>query len=218
MIHLELYYDIVSPYSYLAFTALCRYERRWNLDLELKPIFLGGLMKAVGNQAPILLPQRAPYVPKDVLRMGRYFDVPMQVPAGFPVNTLPTMRFLTAALEEAPLAVRPLTAILWQRLWSEDADVTRPEGLLEAASEASLDRGTAERLVELSGDVAVKDRLKALTDEAIERGAFGAPTYFVRGTDGQEEMFFGCDRLPVLAHELGLEWEGPTPAPISEPA
>lgn len=211
MIRVELYYDIVSPYSYLAFAALNRYERRWQLDLELLPVFLGGLMKDVGNQPPIYLPARAPYIAKDVLRLSGYFDLPMRLPAGFPVNTLPTMRFLTAVADEEPQALRPLSALLWQRLWAEDADVTSAEALQIACEEVGLGRATAERLVERMNEPAVKDALKARTEEAARRGAFGAPTYFVRGTDGEDEMFFGCDRLPVLAHELGLEWLGPNP-------
>lgn len=211
MLRLELYFDIVSPYSYLAFVTLCRYERRWRLDLELKPIFLGGLMKAIDNTPPVLLPQRAPYVPKDLKRLARYFGVPLQVPEGFPVRTLAAMRLLAAAAEEAPLALRPLTAVLWQRLWLEELDIESPEGLAEAADEAGLDAGTKERLLALVDEPVTKAALKARTDEAIARGAFGAPTYFVRGRDGEEQMFFGQDRLAVMAHELGLSWEGPNP-------
>jgi glutathione S-transferase kappa 1 len=208
---IELFYDVVSPYSYLAFTALERWAPRWQAELELRPFFLGGVMKAVGNTPPIMLAARAPYLARDITRQAEYFDVPLALPSAFPPSTLGAMRLLTAVAERAPGALAPLTRALFSRFFSGgDLAIEDPEVLEGALAEAGLAASDRAPLLEARADPATKERLKAATDEAVERGAFGAPTYFVHD-GGREEMYFGSDRLAVMAFAHGLAYTGPVP-------
>lgn len=206
----ELFYDIVSPYSYLAAVALERYTRgpqpHWDLELSWRPAFLGGVFKLVGNVPPASLPQRAPYLLKDIARLSRLFDVPMSMPDPFPADTLRCMRLLTAVRMEEPMHLGPLSLRLWRRHWGEGLEVHSDEALLGALAECGV--AHAEALLARTSDALVKAELKRATDEVVARGAFGFPAYFV-DIDGEDELFFGSDRLELLAFLLGLPWGGP---------
>jgi glutathione S-transferase kappa 1 len=203
MVRIDFCYDIVSPYSYLAFVALRRYREAWDLDLNLEPIFLGGVMAATGNSPPAMLPARGVYMAGDVARLSEYFDVPLTIPDDFMTGTLPPARVLTAVKDEHPEQLEALTESFWRRYWG------RGEQMDEAGMRACLEEvGLAPDLVERTQDPAVKAKLKERTDAAVERGMFGAPGIFAT-VDGQDELFFGQDRLPLLAHRLGLRWDGP---------
>lgn len=208
----ELFYDIVSPYSYLAAVVLDRYTRGpspiWHLDLVWRPAFLGGVFKTVGNVPPASLPQRAPYLLRDIARLSRFFDVPMSLPDPFPADTLRCMRFLTAVRLAQPAKLAALSLALWRRHWGEGLEVASDEALLGAARASAVDEAPA--LLARTGESAVKDALRQATDEVVARGAFGFPATFV-DLDGDDAMFFGSDRLELLAFELGLPWHGPRP-------
>ncbi len=214
---LELFYDVVSPYSYLAATMLERYTRPpappWPVQLVWRPAFLAGVFKAVGNHAPpSSVPQRAAYLLKDLARLARVVDVPLTVPEVFPSDTLRTMRFLTAAQAAHPERVGALSLALWQRHWGEGREVTSDDALIEAARAVGLDDGAV--LLARTADADVKDALRRATDEAVARGAFGFPAMFVL-LDGEDALFFGSDRLELLATALGLPWRGARPTATS---
>lgn len=201
---LELFYDIVSPYSYLAFVALHRYQQAWDLDLVLRPAFLGGVMAETGNVPPASLPARAPYMLRDVARNSRYFDLPMAMPEEFPGKTLNAMRLLIVVKDAMPALLSPLSRALWERHWGLGKEVHDPGTLASICTTVGVDPA----LVARTSEQATKDALKAATDEAVRRGAFGFPAMFT-DVDGDDELFFGSDRLNLLAHELKLPWHGP---------
>jgi len=200
----ELFYDIVSPYSYLALVALERYREAWAIDLVLRPAFLGGVMQAVGNVPPASLPARAPYLLRDIARKSRFFDVPMSMPDEFPGKTITAMRLLVLVEKEAPDRHAAMARALFAHHWGEGRAVSDLDVLRSLARSAGVDAALVDRL----GEQATKDRLKAVTDEVVERGAFGFPAIFT-DVDGEDTMFFGSDRLDVLAHEIGVPWHGP---------
>jgi glutathione S-transferase kappa 1 len=206
MTRLELFYDIESVYSYFAFCALERYRAVWPIELVLRPALVGGVFKAVGNVPPITLNQRAPYLLRDVGRNGGYFGVPVAIPENFPTTGLVPMRLLTIVARERPDRLFEVTRALYARHWGEGKEVDAPD-----TQRAILDAcGVDPALVERIGEQANKDALKAATDEAVARGAFGFPAIFI-AQDGRDEMYFGSDRFPVIAHEMGWPWRGPNP-------
>jgi glutathione S-transferase kappa 1 len=209
---LELFYDIVSPYSFLAFEVLRRYRPQWHLDLVLRPAFLGGVMKSTGNTPPATLPAKAPYLLRDLGRLSSWFGVPLSVPNPFPGNTLQTMRLCMATSIDAPTHLEALSGELWRRHWQRDDDVGTPAGLKAGCLAAGIDDVTADRLVARIAEPAIKDALKANTDEAVERGAFGFPAMLVKNSDGGDELYFGQDRLELIAFEHKLPWQGPNPS------
>lgn len=212
-VRIELFYDVVSPYSRAAFASLRRWAPIWEAELVLRPFLLGGVMKATGNSPPALLPARGLYMAKDIERLGRYFDVALVLPVDFPKNTLTAMRVLTQVEEQAHEHLGAASEALFERCWGGGGDdVNDPAVLKSALVEAGIDDTTAARFVAGTSDPEVKARLVRTTEEAVERGAFGAPTYFVRKHNGDEdEMFFGSDRLPLMAYLYDKPFPSPVP-------
>ncbi|PKK30470.1 glutathione S-transferase kappa 1 isoform X2 [Columba livia] len=200
----ELFYDVVSPYSWLGFEVLCRYQHIWNIDLRFRPAFLGGIMQATGNKPPAMLPKRAEYLLKDIKRMAEYYQVPVQISGDdfqriLGKSTLGAMRFITAIDMTQPRYLEPLSREFWIRFWSQ------------VAGQAGLSSEVAQKQLEMISSSAVKNRLKETTEEAIKYGAFGMPTV-VAHFNGEPHLFFGSDRLELLGSIIGEKWQGPVPS------
>ncbi|MCC7541515.1 MAG: GNAT family N-acetyltransferase [Deltaproteobacteria bacterium] len=194
---LELFWDVVSPYSYLATSQLEGVRARTGATIVLRPFLLGAVMKATANNPPALVTAKVPYLLKDLLRWRDAYGIPMKMPGEggpFPFNSLFAMRTATAAAMASDHAGESACHALFAAYWRDGRDVMQPDVVAAALTSAGLD-GAA--LVAAASTDAVKDALRAHTDEAIRRGAFGAPTMFVG-----DEMFFGNDRLPFV--ELAL--------------
>ncbi|OCT71532.1 glutathione S-transferase kappa 1 L homeolog isoform X1 [Xenopus laevis] len=212
---LECFYDVVSPYSWLGFEVVCRYKNIWNVDVRLRPGFLGGIMQAAGNSPPAMVPKKGMYMGKDIARLAEFFQVPLQQPRDFfqtviKKGSLQAMRFVTAVEMHHPEFVEPVSRELWMRIWSEDKDITEPESILEAAKKAGMSADLAKKLIESSALPEVKNKLKQNTEEALKYGAFGMPI-IVAHVDGKPHMYFGSDRFELIAHQLGEKWMGPVP-------
>lgn len=202
----------MSPYSFLGFETLCRYKSLWNLDLQLRPIFLGGIMNATGNKPPATLPARGAYMFKDIQRNARYFEIPLKLPPNFPSNTIKAMRILTAMKEQFPDMLENASRAFFRLYWVEGQDITNMEVVSRALEAIGCNSEECEKLVQQTEDSSIKEKLKAATEEAVARGSFGAPTMFVKRA-GQEnlEMFFGSDRFPHIAIHIGEQFHGPVP-------
>jgi 2-hydroxychromene-2-carboxylate isomerase len=192
---IELFYDVASAYSYLAITQLDAIERRTGAAIRLRPFLLGGVFKATGNGPPAQVAAKARWLVDDVARWGEIYAIPVRIPSGFPVSTLVTQRALVAC-ERAlgARALRTLTVALFRASWVDDRDVSSVDVVLEVAREEALE---ADAIGAAIGDPATKDALRATTDEAIARGAFGAPSFFVG-----DALYFGNDRIPMMEHFL----------------
>ncbi|XP_057689316.1 glutathione S-transferase kappa 1 [Corythoichthys intestinalis] len=215
----ELFFDVVSPYSWLAFEVMCRYKNVWNIDLKLRPAFLGGVMQGSGNKPPGLVPNKFLFMGKDLDRLAEYFNVPLHPPsdpaeAMFRKGSLNAMRFVKAVQEKDPggdQQVEKVSRELWRRIWSEDKDITEPASLAEAAQKAGLKGSEIEELQKMCTTQEIKDKLKKSTQDALDYGAFGFPLIICH-INGKPEMFFGSDRFELMAHCLGEKWLGPQPA------
>ncbi|XP_049439672.1 glutathione S-transferase kappa 1-like isoform X1 [Epinephelus fuscoguttatus] len=224
---IEVFYDVVSPYSWLGFEVMCRYRHVWNIELKLRPAFLGGIMQGAGNKPPGLVPNKFMYMMKDLTRSSEYFGVPLQKPsdpfeAMFQKGTyeqhprlrsLSAMRFVTAVQERekgGDKQVEQVSRELWRRIWTEDKDITEPASLAEAAMKAGLSDSDIEEALKLYTSKEIKDKLKNATQDALNHGAFGFPMV-VCHINGKPEMFFGSDRFELMAHCIGEKWLGPQP-------
>jgi 2-hydroxychromene-2-carboxylate isomerase len=153
---------------------------------------LGGVFKAVGNEMPARILPKAKWMWQDLSRWAAQYGVPFQFTTRFPVNAIQAMRLVVAAEEQQKAAATALAA--FRELWVEDHDITNEAGLRQIAALAGLD---VERVLAASQSQPVKDKLRAYTDEAIARGAFGAPAIFVG-----DELFWGNDRLHFVEAAL----------------
>jgi 2-hydroxychromene-2-carboxylate isomerase len=193
MKRVEFFFDYASTYSYLAHKQIEELAARHDAELVFKPMVLGFVFKATGNSMPASVPAKAAYMVQDVRRWVRHYGLPFHMPSVFPVNTIRALRTAVAALEEGTFLAYQHAVM--QAYWANDQDIGDAEVLASIASAAGLD---GPRLVGRAEEGPIKERLKANTDEAIERGVFGAPTFFVG-----DQMFWGNDRLQFVAEALG---------------
>ncbi len=193
MKRIEFFFDYASTYSYLAHKEIEELATRHEAELVFKPMVLGFVFKATGNSMPAAVPAKAAYMTHDVRRWARHYGLPFHMPSVFPVNTIRALRTGVAALEEGTFLA--FHHAVMQGYWANDQDIGDPEVLAAIATAAGLD---GPRLVGRAEEGPIKERLKSNTDEAIERGVFGAPTFFVG-----DQMFWGNDRLEFVAEALG---------------
>jgi 2-hydroxychromene-2-carboxylate isomerase len=172
------------------------------VELVLRPMLLGGVHKAVGLQAPIEIPAKGRYQVRDIHRWAEHYGLPMRFPEPFPFRTLKTMRAAMWCTAEGELETftREAFALYWEEGGApkgfEEADEDGP--LKEVARRIGVDPGD---LLEGAAAGETKEALKDATTAAVERGIFGAPTFFVG-----EEMYWGNDRLHFV--EAALERDG----------
>jgi 2-hydroxychromene-2-carboxylate isomerase len=184
---IEFFFDIASPYSYLAATQMDDIAERTGAHVEWKPFLLGGVFKAVGNTTPAALQQKAAWAMRDLQLWADRYDEPFTMASRFPINSLMTQRALVAARQNDPGSVSALALALYRAYWVDDADVSAPQVIRDVAEQAGFDGA---EIIELTASSDVKGELRELTEVAISRGAFGAPTFFVDG-----RLFWGNDRL-----------------------
>ncbi|XP_043116174.1 glutathione S-transferase kappa 1-like [Puntigrus tetrazona] len=209
----KLFYDVISPYSYLAFEVLCRYKNVWNIELQLKPAFLGGVFRGSGNQEPGLVQNKFCYMVTDLKQLSEFYGVPVNPPLPCKKGTLNVMRFVTAVAEkekERGVLVERVSRELWRSIWCTHQDITHPALLTEAGLKSGLSANEVEELLILSKSQQIKDRLRNVTQEALDYQSFGLP-YIVCLVNGKTEVFFGSDRFELIAHRIGEKWEGPHP-------
>ncbi|HYS80940.1 MAG TPA: 2-hydroxychromene-2-carboxylate isomerase [Anaeromyxobacteraceae bacterium] len=187
---LEFFYDFVSPYSFLASTRVEAIAHRCGAPVRFLPFLLGGVFKATQNRAPIETAAKGRHMLVDLERWAKRLQVPLAFPATFPFGSILALRCALAAEREGKLV--PFTHAVFRAAWTEGKDVASPEVLAGLAGGVGLDGA---KLVAAAPEF--KAALMAQTEEAVRRGAFGAPTFFV----GQE-MFVGNDRLDFVEEAL----------------
>jgi 2-hydroxychromene-2-carboxylate isomerase len=193
----DFFFDYGSPYSYLADSQLPALAERTGAELRYRPMLLGGVFKATGNSSPMANPCEAKrsHAALELQRWVDHLAVPFRGNPHFPINTLLLMR--TAVAAQRAGVFQPFHRTLYPAFWAEGENLGDPEVVIRVVEKAGLD---ARALLETAGDPEVKAELRANTEEAVARGAFGAPTFFV-----EDQMFFGNDRLDFV--ERALEGE-----------
>ncbi|CAG2204708.1 GSTK1 [Mytilus edulis] len=210
----NLYYDILSPYSWLCFEILTRYKSKWrNMDLRLKPLSQEDVLKGAGNQLPGNVPIKMQYILQDLARLGKYHQVPFKIPADlkdvmYVKGSRPAMLFITAVDMENPEYTEELSRQLWLRVWGKDEGITTDDDISQAASKAGISKEMVVKCLNKAKEPDVSARFKVYTDEALSLGAFGTPTIVIHNS-GKKEMIFGSDRLDLVANFIGETYEGP---------
>ena len=199
---IELIFDFVSPNAYLVWWPLRDLVKRTGAELDVTPVFLGGMHKLTGNAPPMIRNADVKgKVEYDMLEFQRFIAKHQlsrfKMHPKFPFNSI-TLQRMAYAADQDGRGVQFVEAML-PKVWEEGVDVTDPDALGKAVSEAGFD---AADLFARSQSDEVKDGLASNTSHAVERGAFGIPTMFVGRKGGQAEMFFGKERLAQIEEEL----------------
>jgi len=190
MITVEFHFDFGSPNAYLSHLVLPEIEKRTGVKFAYVPILLGGVFKLTNNRSPaeslVGIKNKPEYERLEMTRFIRRHGITRFRPNPFfPVNTLMLMRGAIAA-QSLGVFERYVDEI-YRHMWAEPKKMDDPHVLRAALEESGLD---SERFFALIQTPEVKDRLVENTRRSVERGTFGAPTFFVG-----EEIFFGKDRL-----------------------
>jgi len=187
---IEFFFDVASPWSYLASTQIAGLEERTRVTVRWRPLLLGGVWKLTGARSPRehWTENRRRYQDVDFAAWVEHYAIPFRKPSHFPPNTLIAMRGAVAAERLGRLV--PYAHAGFRAYMVEDRNISLPEVVLAVGEGAGLDRATFEALLH---DPGVKDALRANTEEAVARGAFGVPTFFWKG-----RMFFGNDRIALM--------------------
>ena len=190
----EFFFDVGSPTTYLAWTQLPELCAQADAALVYRPMLLGGVFQATGNASPALIAAKGRYMNDDMDRYAKRYGVPLRPNPFFPINTLTLMRGAAGVQLRMPERLPDYLRAVFNAIWVDALNMNDPAVAAQALRDAGFDPAAFMALV---GDAEVKATLRATTEEAVARGAFGAPTMFV-GT----AMFFGQDRLDFVREAL----------------
>ncbi|KAF7232175.1 hypothetical protein EG68_11941 [Paragonimus skrjabini miyazakii] len=219
---IHVYFDVVSPYSWIAFESSCRYSRRWAVDFRFVPAFIAGIMQATGNSSPVRLPAQKKYMVEDIKRVAHHFQVPLKIndntfTAVLEKGSLEAQRLLTAIAMRSMIGVDPSSSAfssppgelletvarqLWLRIWSTGEDITTNDNLRTVLQDSLISVDLIDKLLIEKASTSVKKALRSNTESALALGAFGLPIFHIQ-CNGQSNMIFGSDRLPIIADLVG---------------
>jgi 2-hydroxychromene-2-carboxylate isomerase len=194
--YIEFYFDCSSPWTYLAFAGIVSLSQRYELDIDWKPVLVGGVFNTVNKDVYEFRkkpnPLKLSYSNDDLHLWSKVRGITIRFPEVFPVNSVKAMRGCLFASKENQLA--EFADNVFQAYWSEGKDISQENLLVDIAKNSNLD---TEEFKKFIASQEAKDLLIKNTDELIERGGFGSPTFFYK-----EKMFFGNDRLHLLEETI----------------
>jgi 2-hydroxychromene-2-carboxylate isomerase len=193
---IDYYFATISPFMYLGHERFVALARRHGATIAVKPINFGEVFPVSGG-LPLSkrAPQRQAYRLAELQRWSEHLNIPLNYqPKYFPVNGDLAAYWILAAMEQGLAQALDLTGAIGRAIWVQERDVAAESTLIAIAGEIGLDPGALARRAAADEIIG---RYKALTQEAIERKVFGAPTYIYR-----DELFWGQDRLDFLDRAL----------------
>lgn len=194
---IEFFFDCSSPWTYLAWHNIQPLAKEFDADITWRPILVGGIFNTVNPsvyaQRETPVPLKARYMKKDLADWARSAGLAIKMPPTvFPVNSVKAMRGCIWLGNEKMV---PFARAVFEAYWGDDKDISQDAVLTEICGKVGIDPA---RFFAGIGDQAIKDQLKANTEEAVARGAFGSPTIYLDKTD----IYFGNDRLPLIREAL----------------
>jgi 2-hydroxychromene-2-carboxylate isomerase len=193
---IEFFFDCSSPWTYLAFHNIQPLAREFGAEISWRPILVGGIFNSVNpsvyasRDTPV--PLKARYMKKDLGDWARSAGLAIKMPPTvFPVNSVKAMRGCIYLGQE----MLPFARAVFEAYWGDDEDISKDEVLTDICEGIGID---PTQFFAAINSQAIKDQLKANTDEVMARGGFGSPTIFLDKTD----MYFGNDRLPLIREAL----------------
>ena len=191
----EFYYDYGSPTSYLAWTQLPAICEVHGAKLIYRPMLLGGVFKATDNRTPVTVKPKGAWMFDDIARYAAHYGVPYVMNPHFIVNTLTIMR--GAIWAQGAGCLEDYNKAMFEAVWVNERNMAEADVISDVMAESGLD---GDAMAEAIQQPNLKTELIEVTEEAVERGVFGAPTMFVG-----DEMHFGQDRLDWVARALDLD-------------
>ena len=188
---IDFYFDISSPYSYLAHEQIKLFEKENKIKVNYMPILLGGIHQLANITAPGLNPSRAKHMIKDLKICADWFKVKFQFNRYFPLKTVNIMRGALVAEKEGFL--NNYVDQFYKAAWVDSLNLNDDKILERFIKNMDIN---PKSFIEKLSDQKIKDDLKTKTNNAFKKGVFGAPTFIVGS-----KMFFGQDRLEFVFRE-----------------
>jgi 2-hydroxychromene-2-carboxylate isomerase len=193
---IEFFFDCSSPWTYLAFHNIQPLAKEFDQEISWRPILVGGIFNTINpsvyarREHPV--EAKIAYDKKDIADWARIAGLTIKMrPTVFPVNSVKAMRGCLWLGGD----MLPFARTVFQIYWGEDQDISQDAVLTKVCQRTGVD---PKKFFAGIGQQAIKDQLKANTDEVMARGGFGSPTIFLDKTD----MYFGNDRLPLIREAL----------------
>ncbi len=193
---IEFFFDCSSPWTYLAFHNIQPLAKEFGVEIDWRPILVGGIFNTVNpsvyTQRETPVPLKARYMKKDLSDWARSAGLSIKMqPTVFPVNSVKAMRGCIWLGKD----MVPFASAVFETYWGGDKDISQDAVLTDICKRVGVD---PQKFLAGISEQAIKDQLKANTEEVVARGGFGSPTIFVDKTD----MYFGNDRLPLIREAL----------------
>jgi len=188
---IDFYFDFISPYSYLAHIRLKSLNKDNQLNINYKPILLGGLHKLGGITAPAFNERKMKNMKNDCELIAQKNNIEFKWNDKFPINSLYLMRgylFIHDDLKKKYLN------FCFNAYWKESMDILDEKFINKILTEIGIDK---ENFLNGINNLEIKDRLKKFTNEAFDNDIFGAPTFVVN-----KKIFWGQDRLDYALDEF----------------
>jgi 2-hydroxychromene-2-carboxylate isomerase len=197
----DFYFDFSSTNSYFAAFMLPEICARNDARVNWIPTHFAALFRGTGFEVMAMSPRKARYLWRDHARYAELTGLPFRRPSRFPIKTSTALRAVLAASagldeESRERAKGVITQAIMRAYWERDEDIGDADVVATIATTAGFE---GSRLISAANSAGVREELAAITDRAIARGVFGAPTFFVG-----DEMFWGKDRLDFVESSLRM--------------
>jgi 2-hydroxychromene-2-carboxylate isomerase len=190
----SVYFDFVSPYSYLFHEKLfALIKSKPDVTFKTFPVLFAGLLNNHGTKGPAEIPAKREYVFIDSFRSARTLELPFRMPPTHPFNPLLPLRCVTAVEEISADCEKDqfrFARELLKSCWGMGQDISKEDVIIKVAQKCLLD---GPKLVQLSSSPQIKEKLRRNTEQAIQAGVFGVPTAVIDGN-----IFWGSDRVDHL--------------------
>ena len=189
--HIEFYFDFSSPYAYIGYKEIKRFEKKNSLKIKYMPVFLGGLHNSAGITPAAFNKLKSKYMLEDTKLICEKKNISFNFNSYFPIKTVNFMRGAIIARDEEFEKI--YIEKIFNAIWKDGLNMNDQIVINKVLKNIDLN---PETFLIKSADQKIKDKLRKLTDDAFKKGIFGAPTFFVN-----KKMFWGQDRLSYAIDE-----------------
>jgi len=186
--HIDFYFDVISPYAYIAYKKILKIK---DINFKLKPILLGGLHNLAGITAPAFNKYKMKNMQNDCELVAKKNNISFKWNSKFPINSLNIMRGYLCVKDNKK---EEYLNNFFEAYWKEDLDLSNEENIKILLKKLKIDEHDFFNLIKNQN---TKDKLKRFTQEAFEKEVFGAPTFIVNN-----KIFWGQDRLEYALDEI----------------
>ena len=189
--HIDFYFDIISPYSYIAHKKIQKIKEQQKVIFNYKPILLGGLHNLAGISAPAFNKYKMKNMQSDCELVSKKNNISFKWNLKFPINSLSIMRGYLAVEDRQK---EDYLNIFFNAYWRDNLDLSSEKEFSKLLENLKID---SKIFLDKISQQSIKDTLKQLTNDAFEKEVFGAPTFIVNN-----KIFWGQDRLEYALEEL----------------